>query len=262
MRFIVYSQCLTACAACFLYLGISNSEGTLNWNIAWFTFSSTWMVYLFHRLYKSRHNQLYDAPMRFWVASKFHVLFRLMIVLILLSMFTCWRLHPGVYQFLFLGCIAMLCVFYVVPFFGRSLRDIPFLKSVLLAFVWSAQLIIFPHLGNHFHLIDWSEFMGWMLFFFAVSIPYDVRDIRDDEKKMNTLPQWLGPNASLSLGIALIILFAIISAKINLINGENYGSLLILSVLIGLLIHARKKRSFFFYVFFDVLLMALGVTLI
>jgi hypothetical protein len=261
IQFLAYSQLLTACAACLLYVGIASHQDDVSGTIGLFMFSSTWFVYLFHRLYKSRKNQLYYPPMRFWIARRFHKLFLLLVLLGVSCLITCWWLTPSIEQLIYLTCAMLISVFYIVPIVGYSLRTIPFLKSGLLALVWASQLTIFPRLNDGFQSIVWLECMTWFMLFYAISIPYDIRDNREDDVQMKTLPQWIGLNAAAVIATLLVLGFSLISAKFNLNNRENTILCCIMAVLIVLILYARKPRSPYFYLIFDGILLVLGATI-
>jgi hypothetical protein len=258
IQFLAYSQLLTACAACLLYAGIASHHDGINGTIGLFTFSSTWFVYLFHRLYKSQKNLLFYPPMRFWIARRFHKLFLLLVLLGLTCLLTCWWMSPTIEQLIYLTCVMLISVFYIVPIAGYSLRTVPFLKSGLLALVWATQLTLFPRLNDGFQAMDWTEIITWFMLFYAISIPYDIRDNREDNAQMKTLPQWIGLNAAVVVATLLLLGFSIISAKFNLNNRENISFCCIMAVLIALMLYARKPRSPYFYLIFDGMLMVLG----
>jgi 4-hydroxybenzoate polyprenyltransferase len=87
-----------------------------------------------------------------------------------------------------LASLALISVAYslpLVPFRGErvSLRNIPGLKLMLIALVWALSTTLLPIIDN---LASFSESMLWMLlthrilFFMAIAIPFDVRDIYQD----------------------------------------------------------------------------------
>jgi hypothetical protein len=88
-------------------------------------------------------------------------------------------------------------------------REFPFLKAFLVALVWTIVLVILPNLmqtkleiGN----------MTFMLFFYALTIPPDARDITMDHKKMNTLPQLIGKKWSYRIAVLLLNLFVFLQS--------------------------------------------------
>ncbi|MES2655307.1 MAG: UbiA family prenyltransferase [Bacteroidota bacterium] len=111
--------------------------------------------------------------------------------------------------------IALITLFYSTPLTNKSkglfrLRQIPFLKIFLIAFVWSTITILLPviHSGIsilHTHVL--SMLVERFLFVFAITLPFDVRDIDADKQEgLQTIPLHIGENntmrlANFSLGL-------------------------------------------------------------
>lgn len=90
---------------------------------------------------------------------------------------------------------------YVLPVGGGRLRDFGSLKVALLAAVWAWVVAIVP-LG----LGAWPEFIGVWWYIFALTLPFDVRDMALDElEKVQTLAQvWGAKWTIISSGLLLL----------------------------------------------------------
>jgi 4-hydroxybenzoate polyprenyltransferase len=115
-----------------------------------------------------------------------------------------------------LAPIALITLFYSLPLFKHDiflfrLREIPLLKIFLISFVWSAITILLPIIQSglpydrmHVTLM----FIERFLFIFAITIPFDIRDIAIDQPSgLKTIPILLGEKRSLIMSNMALILF-------------------------------------------------------
>ncbi len=115
-----------------------------------------------------------------------------------------------------LAPIAILTLFYTLPFSRRNkaflrLRDIPALKIFLIAFVWSAATIFLPIIQTGFNYNGGHVAMMFMerfLFVFAITIPFDIRDMNADKQAgLKTIPLLIGVKNSLTISNICVVLF-------------------------------------------------------
>ncbi|HET7818843.1 MAG TPA: UbiA family prenyltransferase [Bacteroidia bacterium] len=116
--------------------------------------------------------------------------------------------------------VAILTFFYSVPFAWKSdrtirLRDLPFLKIFIISFVWSYCTILLPVTYSNIAFDRLHLFLMLMerfLFIFAITIPFDIRDIEvDKQNRLKTLPLILGVKNSWLLSYILLSLFLLIA---------------------------------------------------
>lgn len=121
-----------------------------------------------------------------------------------------------------LSPVALITLFYSVPVLGFNhrvfrLREIPYLKIFLIAFVWSYSTIILPVIKAHMKVS--LDGVGWMmierfLFIFAITLPFDLRDKDADiQEGLKTIPvllkqDWVWKMAYLALFLSLIVSLA------------------------------------------------------
>ena len=108
-----------------------------------------------------------------------------------------------------LSFAAILSLAYVIPIFGQKrLRDLPFIKIFTIAFVWAFVVIILPlqELGKTINTITIILFMEKAFFVFALTIPFDIRDVDWDAKtNVKTIPLSIGIQNAKSLAILCLI---------------------------------------------------------
>jgi 4-hydroxybenzoate polyprenyltransferase len=93
------------------------------------------------------------------------------------------------------------------------LKDIPGLKIFLIALVWAAVTVVLPALHASIELLSREVilvFFERMLFIFAITLPFDVRDLERDLKSgIRTLPMSLGARGTRRLAVAAMVVFSI-----------------------------------------------------
>ncbi len=152
-----------------------------------------------------------------WVRENQKVFYTLMIISTMAFLFVLWIAKTKV--LLTLAPIALLTLFYSIPV-ARSkgyifrLREVPYLKLFLIAFVWSAVTILLPvvHAEISFNrayvLLLFAE---RFLFILAIAIPFDVRDMETDRKaNLKTLPLLLNEDRSRRVSYFALLAFSVL----------------------------------------------------
>lgn len=111
--------------------------------------------------------------------------------------------------------IGALSTFYSMPFI--KIREIPYLKIFVIALVWSLATVSLPAVYSGIH----NELHLYLLlerffFIFAITIPFDIRDMAMDKKYgLKTIPMLLNERYSLYLSYFSLLLFFLISMTHN-----------------------------------------------
>jgi 4-hydroxybenzoate polyprenyltransferase len=127
-----------------------------------------------------------------------------------------------------------LALLYVVPIWkidGKwiRLRDFPFIKIALVAVVWAFVTVFVPFAILDIHWIpnfsQWITFIQRFIFIFAITIPFDIRDLEHDAKhNVKTFAGVLGINKAKQLSNLLLIMVAIISISAFLLKFYTVGN--------------------------------------
>jgi 4-hydroxybenzoate polyprenyltransferase len=130
---------------------------------------------------------------------------------------------------LFIAHLGIISILYVLPIRYKnkfySLRNIPLAKIFFLSYVWASLTVIVPFLDNDLlsNIKVIQLFIERFLFVFAITIPFDVRDLlRDKKESLKTLPISFGICRSLQLSRVFLISFVVISF---VTDGISYVSL-------------------------------------
>ena len=109
--------------------------------------------------------------------------------------------------------LALLTLGYVVPMLpqAKSLRSLAGLKIFIVALVWAAASVGIPlwHYGSLPGADQYILFIQIFLTVFALTIPFEIRDLDLDQPDLKTLPQTFGIKNSRNLGLAAIFVAAI-----------------------------------------------------
>lgn len=171
--------------------------------------------------------------------------------------------------------IAVLTLLYSFPGKGNwlhkiRLRDLPYLKIFVIAFVWAVATVGLPVIQSE-QQFDRLQvllvFMERFLFVLAITIPFDTRDLQVDRQAgILTLPMLLGEAKAHSLGNILLLLALIVCSFRCVVAGDFFVlSGYALSTLLTILFYNLKSTrtsSFYHYGYLDGSLIVQGICLI
>lgn len=224
----------------------------IDYEVISFVFFATILTYTFQRSVKLLQGSRQGSSRLVWMKKNDF----LVKTILILSTAACIR-HAFYFSIevyvLLMGC-GFLSLFYIVKLpgrLGKNLRDIPSLKIFLIAIVWSATATFIPYLNleNSTDPIPWLLFVANFIFIFALTIPFDIRDLLLDEPEKKTIPQLLGERRSAQLAMGLLIFYW---PLLCLIAGQ-FLYLSLVGVLLSLrLINGAKKTTNDFYFSFSI----------
>jgi 4-hydroxybenzoate polyprenyltransferase len=114
-----------------------------------------------------------------------------------------------------LACVTLAYSFPILKINNsrRRIRELFFIKVLVISGVWSLVTVLLPVLGSHFSSASfWMLFCERILFVFAITIPFEIRDVEQEKKWGNkTLPVVLGPERSKTLAFILVALFSLLA---------------------------------------------------
>ena len=137
----------------------------------------------------------------------------------------------------------IISFFYVVRVKGVNMRELPYIKIHLIAFAWVTVLILFPTLneGSINESIMWVSIAHY-LYFVAVAIPFDIRDLKFDKDTQKTIPQVVGMLwAKVSSLVLFILFFALMCWQIPalIVSPTFYIAVLVQFVLVFFMNESR-----------------------
>lgn len=130
---------------------------------------------------------------------------------------------------------AFISIWYVIPLFkkGKRLSDYPIIKIFLVALVWAAIATIIPLIEIEMAIeIKTLAFLEKYFFIFAITLPFDIRDIKFDKTKgVSTLPIIFGRSKSIFLSTLIMVLALGIVFSLYLMN--VYSIIQTLALIVG-----------------------------
>ncbi len=152
---------------------------------------------------------------------------------------------------IFAAIMGLFTLLYVQPFFGagRNLRSLTGVKIYVIAFVWSGVTVLIPLLGN-IDLMQWDvllELLQRFLFVFALTLPFEIRDLKFDMARLNTVPQILGVRKTKVIGVLTLLAIILIEFLKTKSNFMSEMVLIFIGVLLSILITSSRIRQAKFY---------------
>ena len=113
---------------------------------------------------------------------------------------------------LMISFFAVLTFFYAIPFIKKrhyTLRDVNGLKVYVIALVWVGATVFLPIinedvvLGANVFLLAIQRF----IYVLVLMIPFEIRDLKFDSLKLQTIPQKVGVRQAKLYGVLMLIVF-------------------------------------------------------
>jgi len=234
---------LCASAMCLQTQYILTQNIEFNWLLG-LVFFSTLFLYALHRIIGiSKVHEFLDLE-RYAVISKFkhHITF----YAILAGLGGAWCFwNISFYLKIALFAPGLISLGYVIPFLSgkKRLRDLNHIKIFLIAFVWSWVTVILPamELDLFYEKNIWLMAMERVLFVFAITLPFDIRDLKvDTHSEVKTIPAVIGIKQTKQL--AALVLFIAFLISLFLFWGNFYSE----NILLGLTLSYLSTLYFVF----------------
>ena len=276
LRMLILSNVFIALAAVFLSIEtqiLLGLEAIVSPSVV-MIFFATMFVYNLPRLIKliNNMNELLKGK-DYWVVKHkylYFVLTGISLTGIFLSI-----IHTNLFAFTALLPFIIITLFYSLPLtkktaFLFSLREIPYLKIFLIAIVWSGVTVVVPAIESDLTctvrdiiLLITERF----LFVFAITIPFDIRDMEADHKSgLKTIPLKIGEKNAEILSFLSLILYFIISVlhfglqKQHLLITATVISFLI--TFISLRVKKLRKHPIYYYGILDGTMLIQGIVVL
>lgn len=187
------------------------------------------------------------------------VLSFIFLIVAIIAGICCFHYHPVL---IFLTLIfSFVCYWYAIPVFGRKLREIPGIKIVATALTWVYACTFFPLMNEGVSFTRAGLLAGLLfLYFIAIILPFDIRDVHTDSYRQSTVPQAIGIFPAKLLGVVLLSMFFAGSLSFEFISPVNwlfYGAV-ITQVILLLLVNEHKTPLYFGLI--DALIVLLGIS--
>ena len=155
--------------------------------------------------------------------------------------------HLPINAIIISGVLGIFTLLYVIPLFGegKNLRGFAGIKIYVIAFVWSGVTVLLP-LVNEADLFQWNviaTLIQRFLFVFALTLPFERRDLRFDMANLKTVPQIFGVYKTKIIGILAIL--TVLMLEFLKSNSDFYSlfSLLFAGILLTFFLKSSRIRQ-------------------
>ena len=254
-QFFIYSNvfvsfCVLAlCQSTSIIIGVDSSH------LFPFVFFSSLFVYNFQRMVRFSPYKEQSAHQD-WLNKNRLVIILITIISLLLSFYYALSLSFSTFYFLIPASIISLSYpIKIIPLAGQkiSLRELPRAKIFLIALVWSTVSVTLVTSENEsFYSLDTLLlFISRFSFVLAITIPFDIRDLKYDDLSLKTIPQIFGEQKAKMIALYCLAFFELVSIFHFFVGDFSWQLLLALmltSLLSGILIiiSSQEKNNFFF----------------
>lgn len=210
--FLLYSNLFIALCAVALVYQLSLLPGfPIPWTVYGFVFFGTVSEYNLHRFVSLvRSRDLPQEERYFWLEKNKPVFYFITLFSFAAVAYCFLHLPARIYPTLIV--LAIATVLYSLPFIParnglKRLRSIPFMKIFMISAIWTGATVVIPAVSvnrydDEVAILLWERFF----FIFAITLPFDIRDMEGDEKKgLLTIPTSFGRTISIGLSIAALL---------------------------------------------------------
>ena len=245
--FYIFSNIHVA-LACFSLTKLSLLYWQNNSNtVPFFVFFATVTSYNYIRLMRKKNIKSW---LSLWLQNNKSYIFLLSAISLLgVSIFA---INLTIKAFLVLLPFTFLTFLYVLPkriSQSLNLRNLPALKIFIIALSWAGITVLFPLIQEGIFNNKVIElFIARFLFVVALTIPFDIRDVIYDAKKLLTLPILIGVQKTKYLGLVFLVLSVVI--EILILDLKDSLALILTSVcLLVLLFKATTQQNKYYSAF-------------
>ena len=225
IRFLVFSNILVA--FCVLALALS-TEILLgletNYKVSQLVLFATLFAYNFQRVVRIKKGK--DHIRKDWLNRHKIVIYSIMLLGGLISAYLFFEFQRS-------AQIAIVVSGVLSMGYPFGIRKIPGSKIFIIALVWTISTMLLVLLENQIQLSKniTLHLLARFLLIFAITIPFDIRDLNFDSKELRTIPIVFGAVKARIIAISVLFICAII-AVVQYINEDiNFSNLLALILL-------------------------------
>lgn len=208
-EFIVYSNLWVATAVAALSAFTFKILGGISLSFLWFSFFATLFMYAYARWFEAPARD-YQSTSRLtdWKDRNKSVYIITGILGAIGAVYFAFRLNQStLFWLLICGGISALYPLQFLRNGKMALRNVAGLKLFVISAVWAIVTTVLPAKEME---LSWSFELGFLtlqrfLFVMAITIPFDIRDLRIDSPDINTLPYRIGVKRART--VALLALF-------------------------------------------------------
>lgn len=190
---------------------------------------------------------------------------KIVLVILVISFITSIILvfYISIFQTILLVIMGVLSTFYVSYFIkneNKGLRDIPYIKVYVVAFVWTILLTIIPLMVSKINIcaVVPSASTSFFIYILAMAMLFDIKDVNIDEAETRTIPAIAGIKKTQWLSFALTCS----SLCLSVISFQNLflpAAVQMIASSFVILLVTRWKNEFYYSFYIDGVLLLPGM---
>ncbi|WP_438988868.1 hypothetical protein [Polaribacter sp.] len=141
-----------------------------------------------------------------------------------------------------------LTILYAIPFlsgFDKNLRQISYLKIIVVALVWTGFTVLIPYLDTA-QTLTYNVFLLSLQRFLIVVVlilPFDIRDVKYDAISLQTIPKKIGLEKTKRVGLSLMLFALLIEYAIHAGDGFKNAFMVFFFIMLIFLMRAKINQS-------------------
>jgi hypothetical protein len=150
--------------------------------------------------------------------------------------------------FLF-GGFGLLTILYAIPFlsgFQKNLRNISYLKIIVVALVWAGVTVVVPvyDSGESFEMsrVILQSVQRFLLVCVLI-LPFDIRDLSFDAVSLQTIPRKIGIEKTKKIGYVLLLFTLVLEFLVSPNSDFRTVFLAMFFVILFLVMRAKENQS-------------------
>lgn len=224
-------------------------------------FCATLFAYTFQRLVKFKTGRAFSEDRKEWMKNNMKIVLVLLVISFITSIILV--IYISIFQTILLVITGILSAFYVSYFIrnkNKGLRDIPYVKVYVVAFVWTILLTIIPLMVSKIdiHAVVPSASTSFFIYILAMAMLFDIKDVHLDEAETRTIPAIAGIKKTQWISFALTCS----SLCLLVISFQNifWPTVVQLSASsMVILLTPRWKKEFYYSLYIDGVLLLPGL---
>jgi len=148
------------------------------------------------------------------------------------------------------GILGFFTLFYAVPVGGgKNLRSLPGIKIFIIALVWAGSTVLLP-LINAEKLLETElmiDFVQRLFLVIILTLPFEIRDLNFDDKKLGTIPQKLGSLKTKVFGTFLIVAIFLVELFQKSFKSAEFLAFFVILLLSGIMLWQSNEDQKKYY---------------
>lgn len=146
-------------------------------------------------------------------------------------------------------CLGLINVFYAVPLPHKTLREIPFLKVIIIAFIWTVVSLFYPFLDKNINPeYDFQfcfEILERFIWVVLLMIPFEIRDYKFDKDSLKTMATALGIAQLKIAGMIVISILLVSRIWIDKLDFNAFHLIVYVSFILSIIGSKENQNAYY-----------------